>query len=141
MPAGAASLAGELNPLGLEADAGGALAGTRHTGLLLTEAVRVERKGGGVWSEVAASVPATLEPVSLRLRSEMETWTHKPLVTVWLLPATDLEDGDRLVRADGERWYVRGAPARAATGTHMAALAERATEDGLFAAYDAAEPA
>lgn len=120
--------------------ASGGVPGTQRSGLILYETVSIERKSGGVWSSVATGVPATFEVVRIHTRYEMQTWTHKPLLCVWLLPDTSVQDGDRVIRSDGSHWYVRGAPLTAPAGTHIVALTERGTEDGLFAAYSAAEP-
>jgi hypothetical protein len=112
----------------------GNLPGTEHLGILFTEYVDIERSVGGTWTRIAAGVPAAFEPVRLHTRVDLEPWTHKPLLGLWLMPDTPLEDGDRVVREDGSRWYVRGAPLAAPARTHIAALVEAETEDGLFAA-------
>jgi hypothetical protein len=109
-------------------------------GLLMTEAVGIERSADGVWTEVATEVPATFEELDLDERVALATWTHKPLLRIWLLPDVDVREGDRIVRSDGSRWYVRGAPLAGPGRAHLAALTEAAAEDGLFAARIAAEP-
>ncbi len=129
-----------VSPTGRVAGAHGNLAGTDHLGVIFLEYVNVERKVDGVWAQVALNAPATFEPVSLHRRLELATWTHKPLLCLWLMPSASLQDGDRVVRRDGSRWYVRGAPLLAPGGTHIAALAEAAAEDGLFAALSPDEP-
>jgi len=118
----------------------GTLPGTAHTGLILLEYVNVERKISGAWTTIASGVPATFEPLSTHARLELETWSHKPLLALWLMPATSLQDGDRVIRSDSSRWYIRGAPLAGPLGTHVAAIAEGATEDGLFAPRSASEP-
>ena len=119
----------------------GNLPGTEHHGIIFLEYVHVERKIGGVWTNLASNVPATFEPIRIHGRVELETWSHKPLLCVWLLPDTPIQDADRVIRQDGSRWYIRGAPLIAADRSHIAALGERATEDGLFAARNPNEPA
>ena len=118
----------------------GNLPGTEGLGIIFLETVDIERKVAGVWTSVAADVPATFEPLNLPVREGLATWTHKPLFCIWLLPDTAIADADRVVRSDGSRWYVRGAPLAAPMRTHLAALAERGTEDGLFAPIDPLEP-
>ena len=78
-------------------------------------------------------MPAAFEPVSIHARAELATWTHKPLLCLWLYPAVALADGDRVKRADGSDWYVRGTPFLAPHGTHYVAIAEASAADGLFA--------
>ncbi len=109
------------------------LPGTAHLGLIFLERVDVERQSGGVWGQVAARVPATFEPLSVHMRSELATWTHKPLFSLWFYPSVALADGDRVRREDASEWYVRGTPFLAPRGTHYVAIVEGATEDGLFA--------
>lgn len=121
-------------------DASAGARGVVVGGLVMTELVDIERCTGGVWGAVVSGVPATCEALGMRARLELETWTHKPLMRVWLLPDTDLLDGDRIVRADGSRWYVRGAPLAGPGRTHLAALTEAAAEDGLFSARVSTEP-
>jgi hypothetical protein len=116
------------------------LPGTEHLGIILLESVRIERKVNGVWSRIAERVPATFEPVPIPHRVKLETWTHKPLLCLWLLPQTPIQDGDRVIRDDGSRWYVRGAPLTAPARTHIVALTERATEDRLFEPLNPNEP-
>ena len=120
--------------------AGGRLPGTGHLGVIFVEYVNVERKSGRVWSEVARRVPAAFDEVRIGTRAELETWTHKPLYTLWLSPVTTFVDGDRVIRSDGTRWYMRGRPVKAPLGTHVAALVEGSAEDGLFATRSASEP-
>ena len=115
---------------------GGNLPGTAHLGVMFVEYVNVERKISGSWTEVARSVPATFEEVRFGLRAEIETWTHKPLYSLWISPATTFADGDRVIRSDGTRWYIRGAPLVAPLRTHVVALVEGSAEDKLFAARD-----
>lgn len=117
------------------------LPGTEHLGIILLESVQIERRAGGVWSRIAERVPATFEPVPIPRRVELETWTHKPLLCLWLLPETPIQDGDRVIRDDGSRWYVRGAPLTAPGRTHIVALTERASEDRLFEPLNPNEPA
>jgi hypothetical protein len=107
---------------------------------MLTEKVNVERMSGGVWTVIARSVPATFENVMPTTRQKLETWTHKPLFMLWLSPVTSFADGDRVIRSDGTRWYMRGAPMAAPLNTHVVALIEGSAEDGLFAARNASEP-
>jgi hypothetical protein len=114
----------------------GRLPGTERLALILTEYVNVERLSGEEWTLVHQSLPSTFEPVRLAQRIELESWTQKPLFNVWLLPNVDLRDGDRLVRSDGSTWTVRGMPVEAINGSHIAALTEGATDDGLFDAPD-----
>lgn len=121
------------------AAAGGNLPGTLHSGLIFLEYANVERKSGGVWSAIATDVPSTFERVESAGRARLETWTHKPLFSVWLA-AVSIADGDRLIRSDGTRWYVRGAPLTSPDRTHVVALVEASAEDGLFAARSASEP-
>ena len=118
----------------------GNLPGTAHLGAIFVEFVNVERKSGGVWSEVARSVPATFEEVRAPGRVKLETWTHKPLLVLWLAPVTAFMDGDRVIRSDGSRWYMRGTPLAAPLNTHVAVLVEGSAEDKLFAARDPNEP-
>lgn len=118
----------------------GNLPGTERSGLIFLEYVNIERKSGGVWSQVAANLPATFESVKVHTRFELSTWSHKPLLCLWLMPDAPIQDADRVIRSDGSHWYVRGAPLLAPGRTHIAALTERGTEDGLFAAYSASEP-
>ncbi len=109
------------------------LPGTAHLGLILLERVDVERQSGGLWSQIAAGVPATFEPLSLHTRAELATWTHKPLFCLWLYPSIAIADGDRIKRGDGSDWYVRGTPFFAPRRTHYVAIVEATTEDTLFA--------
>lgn len=118
----------------------GNLPGTEYMGVIFLEYVNIERKISGVWTQIAGNVPATFEPLKVHTRVEMEPWTHKPLYCLWLFPKTAAADGDRVIRSDGSHWYIRGEPLRAPRGTHVAALAEGAAEDGLFAARSAPEP-
>ena len=119
---------------------GGSVPGTGYLGAIFTEYVNVERKSGGVWSEVARSVPATFEEVRFGARANLEVWTHKPLYTLWLSPMTTCADGDRVIRSDGSRWYIRGTPLSAPLKTHVVALVEGSAEDSLFAARNPNEP-
>jgi hypothetical protein len=118
----------------------GNLPNTAHTGLIFLEYANLERKSGGVWSAIGTNLPVTFDRVETAGRVRLETWTHKPLFSVWLSGVTSIQDGDRLIRADGSHWYVRGAPMVAPGGTHIVALVEAAAEDGLFAARSASEP-
>jgi hypothetical protein len=118
----------------------GNLPGTEYLGVIYLEYVDVERKSGGVWGQIAGNVPATFEPLKIHTRAELETWSHKPLFCLWMFPGTPLDDGDRVIRSDGSHWYIRGAPLKAPRNTHIAALAERATEDSLFATRNPNEP-
>lgn len=118
----------------------GRVGGTLIGGLLMTETVAIERLADGVWTAIAAEAPATCEEVRLDERVALASWTRRPLLRVWLLPDTDLRDGDRLVRADGSLWYVRGAPLTGPGRTHLAALTEAAAEDGLFAVRTTGDP-
>ncbi len=131
---------GGPGPGGNTPGAQGNLPGTEHMGIIFLEYVNIERKISGTWTEVARNVPATFEPLKVHTRVKMEPWTHKPLYCVWLFPRTPAIDGDRVIRSDGSRWYIRGDPLRAPRGTHVAALAEAAAEDGLFAARSSTEP-
>ena len=119
---------------------GGNIAGTSHLAVMFMEYVNVERKISGVWNEIARSVPATFEEVRFSSRAKIEVWTHKPLYTLWLSPVTTYVDGDRIIRSDGSRWYVRGAPLAAPLRTHVIALIEGSAEDALFAARNPNEP-
>ena len=119
---------------------GGSVSGTGHLGAIFVEYVNVERKISGSWTEVARSVPATFEEVRFGLRAKIETWTHKPLYTLWLSPTTTFVDGDRVIRSDGTRWYMRGAPLMVPLRTHVVALIDGSAEDSLFAARNPAEP-
>ena len=118
----------------------GNLPGTEVAGIIFLEYVDVERKSGGVWSQIAGRVPATFEPVPVHSRQTLETWSHKPLLCLWIMPDTPLADADRVIRDDGSHWYIRGAPLLAPMKTHIVALAERASEDALFATRSAQEP-
>jgi hypothetical protein len=118
----------------------GNLPDTAHTGMIFLEYANLERKSGGVWTAIGANLPVTFERVETASRARLETWTHKPLFSVWLSGVTSVQDGDRLIRADGSHWYVRGAPMVSPGGTHIVALVEAAAEDGLFAARSASEP-
>jgi hypothetical protein len=118
----------------------GNMPGTEHTGIIFLETINIERKIGGIWTQIAAGVPATFEPLSLHSRVEMEPWSHKPLLCLWLMPDTPIADADRAIRSDGSHWYIRGAPLMAPMKTHIAAIAERASEDNLFAARSSPEP-
>jgi hypothetical protein len=129
------------NSAGQVPGAVGNLPGTERLGVIFLEYVNVERKVSGVWTAMATNVPATFERLNVHKRVEMEPWSHKPLYGLWLFPNTPLQDGDRVVRSDGSHWYIRGAPLSAPLSTHIAALAEAATEDGLFATRSAVEPA
>jgi hypothetical protein len=108
--------------------------GTAHLGILFLETVQVERRVSGSWTRIASDVPATFEPVSVHTRAELAAFTHKPLLCLWLYPATSLQDGDRVVRADGSAWYLRGMPFMAPRGTHYAVLVEGELADTLFTA-------
>jgi hypothetical protein len=119
----------------------GNLPGTAHTGLILLEYAGHERKSGEDWVAVNSDLPVTFQAVQTEGRLRLETWTHKPLFSVWLPPSVSILDGDRLIRSDGSRWYVRGAPLVSPSRTHVVALVEAAAEDGLFAARSASEPA
>src|SRR2546421_1400942 len=119
---------------------GGSVPGTGYLGVIFVEYVNVERKISGVWNEVARSVPATFEEVRLGKRVDLETWTHKPLYTLWLSPVTTFVDGDRVIRSDGSRWYMRGTPLTAPLRTHVVVLVEGSAEDKLFATRDPNEP-
>src|SRR5262249_29833156 len=88
----------------------GNLGGAEQWGLIFLETIDIERKISGVWTQIAVNVPATFEPLSLHSRVEMEPWSHKPLLCLWLMPDTPLADGDRAIRGDGSHWYVRGTP-------------------------------
>ena len=118
----------------------GNLPGTEQMGVIFLEYVDIERKSGASWNQIAIGVPATFEPLKLHSRVGMEPWSHKPLLCLWVLPDTPIADGDRVIRDDGSHWYIRGAPLMAPMKTHIVALAERATEDNLFAARSASEP-
>lgn len=118
----------------------GNLPATEHLGIVFLEYVNIERKSGGVWNLIAANVKATFEPLRIHTRVEMETWTHKPLLCLWLLPNTSIQDGDRVIRSDNSHWYIRGAPLMSPAKTHIVAIAEYATEDKLFATRDPNEP-
>jgi hypothetical protein len=118
----------------------GNLPSTLNSGLIFLEYANIERKIGGVWTAVGTDVPSTFERVESVGRARLETWTHKPLFSVWLPPGASIADGDRLIRSDGTRWYVRGAPMSSPGNTHIVALVEASAEDGLFAARSAAEP-
>lgn len=118
----------------------GNLPGTDHTGLIYLEYANIERKSGAVWSVIASNVPATFEKVETEGRLRLETWSHKPLFSVWLPPSAAIVDGDRIVRCDGTRWYVRGSALVSPERTHIVALVEASAEDGLFAARSASEP-
>ncbi|MGC8668555.1 MAG: hypothetical protein ACP5VE_10630 [Chthonomonadales bacterium] len=107
--------------------------GTAHLGILFLEAVQIQRRISGAWTPIASGVPATFEPVSIHTRAELAAFTHKPLLCLWLYPAATLQDGDRVVRADGSGWYVRGTPFLAPRGTHYAVLVEGELADTLFA--------
>lgn len=133
----------EVNPmtdLVFSPSVDGNLPDTAHTGMIFLEYANLERKSGGVWSAIGPNLPVTFERVETASRARLETWTHKPLFSVWMSGVTTVQDGDRLIRADGTRWYVRGAPMVSPGGTHIVALVEAAAEDGLFAARSAAEP-
>ena len=116
----------------------GTLPGTEHTGVIFQEYVNVERKEGGSWTQIAANVPATFESLKTAARVDLEPWTHKPIYCLWLYPNAPLDDGDRLIRSDSSRWYVRGEPNP--SRTHTLALVEASAEDGLFAARNPNEP-
>lgn len=131
---------GTPNSSGQTPDRSGNLPETERSGLVFYEYVNIERKISGTWTAQASNIPATFEPMNLHGRTDMQAWSHKPLFGVWLLPNAPVKDGDRFVRYDGSHWYVRGAPLLGPGGTHLAALAERATEDGLFATLNPAEP-
>ena len=118
----------------------GNLPHTAHTGMIFLEYANLERKSGGVWSAIGVNLPVTFEPVETACRVRLEPWTHKPLFSVWLSGVTSVQDGDRLIRADGTHWYIRGAPMVSPGGTHIVAMVEAAAEDGLFAARSASEP-
>ena len=126
--------------LALAPSPSGNLPGTSHTGLIYLEYANVERKSGGVWSVVAPNVTATFNKVETEGRLRLETWTHKPLFSVWLPPSAGIQDGDRIIRSDGTRWYVRGSAMLSPDRTHVVALVEASAEDGLFAARSASEP-
>src|SRR5436309_3334764 len=64
----------------------GNLPGTESLGVIYLEYVDVERKSGGVWGQIAGNVPATFEPLKIHTRTELETWSHKPLYGLWLFP-------------------------------------------------------
>ena len=128
------------NVSGSIAGLSGTRPGTESSGVIFLEYVNVERKISSVWTQLAGNVPATFEPLTLHVRYELQTWSHKPLLCLWMLPNTTIDDGDRVIRSDGSHWYIRGAPLVAPAGTHIAALAERATEDKLFAPISASEP-
>lgn len=119
---------------------GGSLPGTGHLGAIFVEYVNVERKISGTWTEIARSLPATFEEVRFNQRAKIEVWTHKALYTLWLSPMTTFLDGDRVIRSDGTRWYIRGTPLTAPLRTHVVALVEASAEDGLFAARNPNEP-
>lgn len=133
--------ASPMTDLAISPAAAGNLPDTAHTGLIFLEYANLERNSGGIWSAIGTDLPVTFERVETAGRSRLETWTHKPLFTVWLSGVTSVQDGDRLIRADGSHWYVRGAPMVSPGGTHIVALVEAAAEDGLFAARSASEPA
>lgn len=128
------------NADGKVAGSAGNMPGTERCGVVFLEYVNVERKSGGVWSQVFANLPATFEPISLFTRAQLQAWTHKPLLCLWLMPDAAVQDGDRIVRSDGSHWYIRGMPLLAPGRTHIAALAEYATEDKLFATLSPSEP-
>lgn len=131
---------GEPDTLGRLAGAAGNVPGTESIGIIYQERVNVECKKDGEWSAIQRNVPALFEPVNLSGRISLEAWTHKPLMTVWLPPCIDVQDGYRLIRSDATRWYIRGTPVMAGSGACMVALAERAAEDGVFAQYQSGEP-
>ena len=130
---------GTPNSSGQTPGRSGNIPGTERSGIVFYEYVNIERKIAGTWTVMSSNIPATFEPVSLHRRSELQNWTHKPLLGVWLMPTASAQDGDRFVRSDGSHWYVRGAPISGPGATHLAALTERASEDGLFAALSSAE--
>src|SRR5436305_324122 len=101
------------------------LPGTERSGLIFYEYVNIERKSGGVWNQIAEDQPAAFEPVDVHTRIELSAWSHKPLLCLWLMPDTPIQDADRVIRYDGSHWYVRGMPLLAPGGTHIAALTER----------------
>ena len=103
---------------------GGNVTETGYLGVIFMEYVNIERKSGGTWSQIAQNVPATFEEVKLKSRVHMETWTHKPLYTLWLSPVTTFADGDRVIRSDSSHWYMRGSPIAAPLKTHVVALVE-----------------
>ena len=131
---------GSGDDLGHVPAAAGNLPATVHSGLIFLEYVNIERKSGGVWNSVASNSPATFETVSIDRRIKLETWTHKPLLCVWLPPEMAVLDGDRIIRSDASHWYVRGAAITSPDRTHIAAFVEAAAEDSLFAARSASEP-
>jgi hypothetical protein len=118
----------------------GNLPGTGVAGCVFLEYVHVERKTMEGWVRVCMNVPAAFEPARLEERALLEPWTHKPLLAFWISSDADIADGDCLIRYDGSRWYVRSAPQLASGGGCIAALAERATEDGVFAPIFHGEP-
>ncbi len=118
----------------------GNLPGTINSGLIFLEYVNIERKIASVWTAVVSNLPATFEPISTDRRLKLETWTHKPIFCVWLPPDAPIQDGDRIIRCDGSHWYLRGAAIASPDRTHIALVAEAATEDNLFAARTASEP-
>ena len=120
--------------IGAETGAAGNLPGTETSGLILREMVTIERKVEGEWTVVASGVPATLVPTSIRARVEMSPVTHRVLGRLWLPAGTAVADQDRITRADGTHWYVRGAPDTSPGAACVRALVESEADDGLFGA-------
>ncbi len=118
--------------LGRTGGPAGNVPGTEHSGAIYLEVVTIERMVDGMWEAAATAVPATFEMVGTHARADLAAWTHRPLARVWLPGGSDVRDGDRLVRADGLAWTVRGLPAAAPARTHVVVLAQAATDDTLF---------